>query len=74
MVSWSVEGASATPGYNATVVRANPDGSYTVTAASPLVTPAGAGTETFPADLSIKAGEYVEVNVPETGEIGASTR
>lgn len=71
VVSWTIKGAASAPGYNLTVLRADPGGTYTVTAAGPLVTPAGAETETFPVGLPIQAGEYVEVNVPENGEIGA---
>jgi hypothetical protein len=71
VVRWTIKGASATPGYNITVLRANPGGTFTVTAASPLVAPAGAETETFAVDLPIQAGEYVELNLPDGGESGA---
>jgi hypothetical protein len=70
VVSWAIEGASATPGYNITVLRADPGGTYTVTAAGPLVKPAGAGPQAFPVDLPIQAGEYVGINLPEGGGIG----
>jgi hypothetical protein len=39
VVSWSIQGAAAVPGYNVVVLRKNPIGTYAVTAASPLVTP-----------------------------------
>jgi hypothetical protein len=71
VVRWSIEGASASPGYNITVLRAEPGGTYTVTAASPLVAPAGAETETFPVGLPIRAGEYVGINLSDGAKIGA---
>jgi hypothetical protein len=48
--------------YSLAVLHDNGDGSYTVTATSPLVTPAGEGLETFPVDLPIKAGEHLELS------------
>jgi hypothetical protein len=71
VVSWSIQGAAAVPGYNVVVLRKNPIGTYTVTAASPLVTPSGLGAQSFPSDLSIEAGEIVGVNYPNNGTIGA---
>jgi hypothetical protein len=70
VVGWSVEGATPVPGYNVTVLRKNADGTYSVTASSPLVTPTGAETQTFSVSLPIQAGEYVEENFPEGGGLG----
>jgi CARDB len=71
VVGWSIGGAAAVPGYNLVVLRKNPVGGYTVTAASPLVTPAALPTQSFPSDLPIQAGEVVGLNYPESATIGA---
>jgi hypothetical protein len=71
VTSWSVLDADAYPGYSVNVLRKNPDGTYTVTASSAEVTPAeSVGIQTFATSLPIHAGEYVELNVPEGGDIG----
>jgi hypothetical protein len=71
VTSWSVLDADAHPGYSVNVLRKNPGGTYTVTASSAEVTPAESlGIQTFPTSLPIHAGEYVELNVPEGGDIG----
>jgi hypothetical protein len=71
VTSWSVLDADAHPGYSVNVLRKNPDGTYTVTASSAEVTPAESlGIQTFPTSLPIRAGEYLELNVPEGGDIG----
>jgi hypothetical protein len=71
VTAWSVLDADAHPGYSVNVLRKNPDGTYTVTASSTEVTPAESlGIQTFPTSLPIRAGEYVELNVPEGGAIG----
>jgi hypothetical protein len=69
VTSWRIKGTSAEPGYSINVVRKNIDGTYTVTAAGPSVTPEGSEVEAFTTDLPIKAGEYVEANLPEAGGI-----
>jgi PASTA domain len=71
VVSWTIGGAAAVPGYNLVVLRRNPSGKYTVTAASPVVTPAGAGAQSFLSGLPIQAGEIVGVNYPIGSTIGA---
>jgi hypothetical protein len=71
VVSWSIAGASAVPGYNLVVLRQTPTNKYTVTAASPVVTPAGGAAQSFPSSLPIQAGEIVGVNYPTTATIGA---
>jgi hypothetical protein len=68
-VRWRIRGASATPGYNISVLRKNPDGTYTVTASSDPVTPSGNEVETFTSSLPIEAGEYVGLNKPPLGFI-----
>jgi hypothetical protein len=70
VVSWSIEGASAVSGYNLVVLRKNLTGTYTVTAASPVVTPTGAAPQSFPSGLPIQAGEIVGVNYPNAATIG----
>lgn len=74
VVGWSIGGAAAVPGYNIVVLRKNPIGApFTVTAASPPVTPSGLGTQSFPSALPIQAGELIAVNYPDNGTIGALT-
>jgi hypothetical protein len=58
---WRVQDAAG-GAYSLAVLHDNGDGSFTVTATSPLVTPAGVGLETFPVDLTIKAGEHLELS------------
>ncbi len=69
VTAWRIEGSGPTPGYGAAVFRKNSDGTYTETASSPLVTPAGPGIETFRVSLPIKAGEFVGTIEPEGAEI-----
>jgi hypothetical protein len=70
VTSWSVLGAATLRGYSANVVRKNPNGTYTVTESSPEVTPAeSVSVQTFPTNLPIHAGEFVELNVPDGGTI-----
>lgn len=71
VVRWRIAGAAATSGYQVNVVRSNLDGTYTITAAAPPVTLLGPGTEAFAAGLPIKAGEFVELDVPDSGSVGA---
>ncbi len=47
VVRWRVKGSSATPGYSLNVLRKNGDGTYTVTASTGSVTPAGNEIETL---------------------------
>jgi len=67
--AWRIDGANTVAGYTVSVLRANGDGTYTVTASAPPVTPAGAGLETFAADLPIQAGEYVALDLPYGGTV-----
>jgi PASTA domain len=68
VTTWSVLDADAHPGYSVNVVRKNSNGTYTVTASSAVVTPAESlGVQTFPANLPIHAGEYIELNIGEGG-------
>jgi hypothetical protein len=69
VTEWRVVGADATPGYGINVVRKEADGSYTVTAAGPTVTPAGQIIESFLTKLPIRAGEYVELNIAHGASI-----
>jgi hypothetical protein len=77
IVRWRIKGASAAPDYSLDVLRHNDDGSYTVTASTGSVTPAGNEIETLATSLPIHAGEYIELNLPQGGEFtaleGAST-
>lgn len=77
IVRWRIKGASAAPDYSLDVLRHNDDGSYTVTASTGSVTPAGNEVETLATSLPIHVGEYIELNLPQGGEFtaleGAST-
>jgi hypothetical protein len=77
IVRWRIKGASAAPDYSLDVLRHNSDGSYTVTASTGSVTPAGNEIETLATSLPIHVGEYIELNLPQGGEFtaleGAST-
>jgi hypothetical protein len=65
---WRVLDATAVPGYSVNVVHEYPGGIWTVTASSEEITPVESlGVQTFPTDLPIHAGEYVELNVPNGG-------
>jgi IPT/TIG domain/PASTA domain len=61
---WRLMGASAGSGYNLSVLRADPGGTYTVTANSGPVTLAGGTLETVNVDLPILAGEFLTLNTP----------
>ncbi len=67
VVRWRVKGSSATPGYSLNVLHDNGDGTYTVTASTGLVTPAGNEIETLATSLPIHVGEYIELNLPQNG-------
>lgn len=71
VVSWRVKGASAMPGYSLNVLRDNGDGTYTVTASTGAVTPAGNEIETLATSLPIQVGEYLELNIPQGGQFTA---
>lgn len=72
VTSWRVLDASAVPGYSVNVVREHPGGAWTVTASSEEVTPVESpGVQTFPTDLPIHAGEYIELNIPNGGRFNA---
>jgi PASTA domain len=68
-VRWRIRGSSATPGYKLNVLRDNGDGTYTVTASTGSVTPAGNEIETFASSLPIHLGEYLELDIPYSGHI-----
>jgi PASTA domain len=71
VVRWRIKGASAAPDYSLDVLRHNSDGSYTVTASTGSVTPAGNEIETLATSLPIHVGEYIELNLPQGGEFTA---
>lgn len=71
VVRWRVKGPSATPGYSLNVLRDNGDGTYTVTASTGPVTPAGNEIETLATSLPIHVGEYIELNLPQNGQFTA---
>jgi hypothetical protein len=72
VIRYRLDYAFQVPGYSISVVRGNPNGTYTVTATSPEVTPlVGPQVETFDVDLPIKAGEYIALNIPAEGFVGA---
>jgi hypothetical protein len=71
VVRWRVKGASVTPGYSLNVLRDNGDGTYTVTASTGAVTPAGNEMETLDTSLPIHVGEYLELNIPQEGQFTA---
>lgn len=67
--TWRLEGAKPMPGYSVSVVRKNYNGTWTVTATSAPVTPAGGGIESFATELPIKEGEYVALDLPDEGAV-----
>ena len=67
VVRWRIKGPSAIPGYGLNVLRDNGDGTYTVTASTGSVTPAGNEIETLTTSLPIHSGEYIELNIPQSG-------
>jgi hypothetical protein len=71
VVRWRIKGASAMPGYSLNVLRHNGDGTYTVTASTGAVTPAGEEIETLTTSLPIHIGEYLELNIPQEGQFMA---
>lgn len=71
VVRWRMKGASATHPYSLDVLRHNSDGSYTVTASTGPVTPAGNEIEALPTSLPIHVGEYIELNLPQEGLLAA---
>jgi hypothetical protein len=64
VVGWRAAGTTAGSPYSVFVLRPNGDGTYTATAASPVLISAGHPVETFVADLPIHAGEYVALSFP----------
>jgi PASTA domain-containing protein/IPT/TIG domain-containing protein len=71
IVSWSLKGASATPGY-ALHVETRSGKSLTGVATSATVTPAGSGLETFATSMPIKQGQTVGVTFPTGSGIGVA--
>jgi hypothetical protein len=69
VVRWRIRGSSATPGYSLSALRKNGDGTYTVTASTGSMTPAGNEIETFASSLPIHVGEYLQLNIPRNGYI-----
>lgn len=72
IVRWRVEGATALPGYAIRALSRGAGTTFTGAGTSTAVTPSGGGIETFSADVPIKAGEYVGINVPQGGGIDAT--
>jgi hypothetical protein len=71
VVSYSISWPHPVPGYYLSVVHDNGNGTFTVTASSPEVTPVREpGVETFGVDMPIKAGEYIALTIPPGGNIG----
>jgi hypothetical protein len=69
VVRWRIQGASTLPGYSLDVLHHNTNGTYTVTASTGSTTPAGAEIETLSTSLPIHAGEYIELNLPQQGDL-----
>jgi IPT/TIG domain/PASTA domain len=69
IVSWSLKGASTTPGY-AVRVLSRSGTSLTGIATSARQTPAGAGLQTFATALPIQAGQLIGLDTPEGGTFG----
>lgn len=69
IIRWRVVGATPLPGYAIRALGRGAGTLFTGAVTSTPVTPSGGGVETFAADLPIKAGEYVGLNVPEDGGI-----
>src|SRR6185312_8957276 len=69
IIRWRVAGATPLPGYAIRVLGRGAGTMFKGAGSSTPVTPSGGGVETFGADVPIKAGEYVGLNVPEGGGI-----
>jgi hypothetical protein len=69
IVSWSLKGASVTPGF-AIRVLSRSGTSITGIATSTRQTPAGPGLQTFTTALPIKQGQLLGVDIPEGGQFG----
>jgi hypothetical protein len=67
VVRWRIKGPSAIPGYGLNVLHDNGDGTFTVTASTGSMTPAGNEIETLATSLPIHSGEYIELNIPQNG-------
>ncbi len=72
IISWSLEDASATPGY-AIRVMSRAGTSLTGLATSAHQTPAGAGLETFATALPIKQGQLLGIDIPQGGTFGLAS-
>lgn len=71
VVSYRLSWPIPVTGYHISVLREGAPGLFTVTAASPDVTPiAEEGVEEFDVDLPIKAGELIALTIPEGGSVG----
>jgi IPT/TIG domain-containing protein/PASTA domain-containing protein len=72
IVRWRVRGASNKPGYAIRVLRpAGEELEFTGAGTSAPATPIGPGIETFETSLPIEAGDYVGLDLPPEGQIGA---
>ncbi len=71
IVSWSLKGASATPGYSLHLVTRS-GLSLTGISTSATQTPAGPGLETFPVAIPISKGQTASVTFPTGGKIGVA--
>jgi IPT/TIG domain/PASTA domain len=69
IVSWSLKGASATPGY-AIRILSRSGTSLTGIATSTPQTPAGSGLQTFATALPVKQGQLIGVDIPQGGTFG----
>jgi len=76
IVRWRVRDASNMPGYAIRVLRSGPEeleftGAGTSASETPLTNGVGSGIETFETNLPIRAGDYVGLDLPNEGGIGA---
>jgi hypothetical protein len=69
ITSWSVKGASATPGFALRTLTKS-GASFTGVATSAPQTPATKGIETFPVAMPIRKGEYIGINIPSGANLG----
>ncbi|HVO55606.1 MAG TPA: IPT/TIG domain-containing protein [Solirubrobacterales bacterium] len=68
IVSWSIAGATATPGYRVQVLNRN-GLTFTAVRASESGTPIGLSVETFPTSVPIAKGQYIGFEMPSTGTL-----
>jgi hypothetical protein len=72
IVRWRIDDSAGT--FRLLVLRPDGSGHFSAVAMSPAQTPVGTGIETFPADISVQAGDLIGLdNEESSAEIGYTT-